>query len=190
MLKLIYSNITIKFLFCFLLITIGQSISYSQNDWINYKADAVLSFSVDVPAEMEYISKTIKTAVGELTTHTYIHQGSEKEPNYLYVINIIEYPYKTFDSDSLELINTFLEESVQTVARSVGGEVIYASKLDISPNGNGILYRVKYNDNTAIIKGKSFINQDVYINLQVFTTKDNSLNDEMNTFLDSFKTLF
>ena len=39
-------------------------------------------------------------------------------------------------------------------------------------------------------KGKTYLKDDVFITLQVYTTKEKSLNDEMDDFLNSFKIKF
>lgn len=158
--------------------------SIAQNSWINYKASEVIPFSVDVPGLMDTSSQTIKTAVGSLITQTYAYQGTSDDPNYLYLINFVEYPTGTFPSDSIDLINDYLDNSVLTSAEKVGGKLVYASDLE---NVSGKLFRIKYNDGNAVIKGKSYIRNDVFISLQVFTVQSKSLNDEMDYFLDSFK---
>ncbi len=158
--------------------------SLAQDDWIKFNSDAVLAFSVDVPGEMEESNKSIKTAVGELTAYTYAYQGEVEDPNYLYLINFVEYPEGTFPPDSTDLIDDYLQNAVLTSAENVNGELVYAADID---NGHGKLFRVKYNDDNAIIKGKSYIKNDVFISVQVFTVKSKSLNNEMDYFLDSFK---
>lgn len=156
----------------------------AQRDWIKFNADEVIPFSVDVPGEMEVSSKTIKTAVGELNTYTYAFQGNEDDPNYLYLINMVQYPVETFPTDSIDLIEDYLENTIQTSAERVKGDIVYSSNLE---NKSGKLFRIKYNDGNAIIKGKSYIVGDAFINLQVFTVQTKSLNNEMDVFLDSFK---
>jgi len=172
--------------FCLLLVVALLSFVKldAQNDWTQFSADEVLSFQVDVPDVMEKSKKTIKTAVGELTTYTYAYQGAEADPNYLYLINCVQYPEGTFPTDSIELIDAFLENAAQTSAERVSGSVVYTSEMD---NDFGKLFRIKYNDGEAVIKGKSYIQKDVFILLQVFTVQSKSLNDEMDYFLDSFR---
>lgn len=158
--------------------------SYAQDGWIEYKAEDVMSFSVDVPGQMESTSKNIKTTVGELNAITYAYQGAAEDANYLYLINLVQYPEGTFPADSIDLIEEYLQNAALTSAEKVNGDLVYATELDENLSK---LFRIKYNDGDAVIKGKSYIRDDVFINLQVFTVKSKSLNNEMDYFLDSFK---
>jgi len=180
----------LRFAFISLSILLFQSVGYGQYDWMTFKADAVLSFSVDVPAEMEFETKEITTAIGKLTTQTYSLEGKEDDLNYLYLINIVEYPLGTFPQDSIDLIDEYLLSSINSTVVKVKGKLVYTSDIDENKNGIGKLFRIKHNGDHLIIKGKSFIRKDAYISIQVFTLRENSLNDEMNYFLDSFKSTF
>ncbi len=173
----------LRFFFLTLSILMFSEVGFTQDNWVKYKADAVLSFSVEVPGEMEESTKTIKTAIGELNALTYAYQGTSEDPNYLYLINFVQYPEGTFPADSTDLIEDYLQNAVLTSADNVNGELVYSANID---ENSGKLFRVKYNEGNAIIKGKSYIKEDVFISLQVFTVQSKSLNDEMDYFLDSF----
>ncbi|MDF1696316.1 MAG: hypothetical protein P1U56_10805 [Saprospiraceae bacterium] len=171
----------------FLMFFCGINFLIGQSEWITFSSEAPLKFSVYAPGEMEKSVKSIKTAVGELQTETYSYQGTAEDENYLYLVNLVQYPEGAFPPDSLGLINDYLENSISSSVDRVGGELVYSSDLD---SNNGKLFRIKYNDGGAVIKGKSFIKNDVFINVQVFTIQNKSLNDEMDVFLDSFKVKF
>ena len=162
-------------------------LSHAQDNWINFKSDNVLPFSVEVPGEMEETTNNVKTAVGELNTFTYAFQGVEGDPNYLYLINLVQYPEETFPIDSIDLIEEYLQNAALTSAEKVHGELVYSTDTD---RKNGKLFRIKYNGGNAVVKGKSYIKNDVFVNLQVFTVQSKSLNNEMDQFLDSFKMNF
>lgn len=162
----------------------------AQTDWIVYKADAVLSFEVQVPAEMGVKTKEITTDLGIMTTTTYAHEPKEEAMNFLYVVNVVEYPPGTFPTDSIELVDDFLSEALLSIADGVKGELIYQSEIQEKGNGQGKLFRLKYDSGFGVIKGKTYMKDDVFITLQVYTTKSNSLNDEMDLFLDSFRAMF
>ncbi|MEE9438371.1 MAG: hypothetical protein V3V14_05180 [Saprospiraceae bacterium] len=178
-----FKNLSIVIILFFSVFTIN-----AQDNWIKYKATDAISFDVLVPYYMEYITKDIKTSLGPLISHTYVHQSVDDDPNYLYLINVIGYPKGVFFKDSIELLDEFLLSSIETAARSIEGEVVYSANLDEKHNGVGKVFRIKYNDGNAVMKGKVFINNDTFIMLQVFTQKSASLNDKMNYFLDSFRT--
>lgn len=173
--------------FMFMICLFGVNKGIAQNEWITYKVDKGLAFSVEVPGEMEKTVKNIKTSVGELEVLNYAFQGKEDDPNYLYLINLVKYPEDTFVSDSLDFIEEFLNNSLESSIEKVKGELIYSSDIE---KGWGKLFRIKYNGGDAIIKGKSYIRKDVFISIQVFTVESRSLNREMDVFLDSFKTEF
>lgn len=167
-----------------LLFFLVPNMIWAQDNWIIYESKSDLSFTVEVPGEMEKTENTVKTAVGDLAIVNYAYQGSEEDPNYLYLINIVQYPEETFPKDSVGLMNEYLASVVESSVAKVNGELIYSSDID---RGTGKLFRIKFNNGDAIIKGKSFIRDDVFISLQVFTIQNKSLNDEMDVFLESFK---
>lgn len=162
----------------------------AQESWINFKADAVLSFEVQVPAKMGVKTKEITTDLGLMTTATYAHEGADKDANFLYVVNVVEYPHGTFPHDSLDLKNEFLDESIESLLIGIDGELVYKTEIEEEKNGLGRLFRLKYDEGYGVIKGKVFIKDDVFMTLQVYTTKEKSLNDEMDDFLNSFKVKF
>jgi hypothetical protein len=178
-------------LFLSIIVTLSSVFTSSaQGDWILYKADAVLSFEVQVPAEMGVKTKEITTDLGTMTTTTYAHEAGEEASNFLYVINVVEYPPGVFPADSIDLIDDFLSEAILSIADGLDGELVYQSDIQEENNGQGMLFRLKYKDGFGVIKGKTYMKDDVFITLQVYTTKDNSLNDEMDLFLDSFRAMF
>ncbi|MFT4536510.1 MAG: hypothetical protein ACJA1A_003871 [Saprospiraceae bacterium] len=172
------------------ILLLTTSIAVGQEAWFTFKADAILSFEVEVPSEMGVKTKDITTDLGVMTTTTYAHEGGEGDMNFLYVVNVVEYPSGTFPLDSLDLTTEFLEQSIESMAEGIDGELVYKSELSEEGNGIGILFRLKYNEGYGVIKGKVFVKDDVFITLQVYTTKEKSLNDEMDMFLNSFRAKF
>jgi hypothetical protein len=175
----------LKFFLAFtVFLFLGINLSYAQEDWIKFKGEGDLAFSVDAPASLIKSLKTLTTAVGDLEVLTYEYQGEEEDANYLYLINMVQYPEGTFPPDSTELIVDYLTNAIESSAENVKGELIYSTPID---NKFGKLFRIKYNGGEAIIKGKVFIRKDVFVSIQVFTISSKSLNNEMDIFLDSFR---
>jgi len=173
---------------CLLVMFVMPMALNAQQDWIKFEAEGDMPFSIDVPAVMGMKSKTITTQVGDLTNTTYaLARTKEESPNFLYMVSMIDYPEGTFPMDSTDLKETYLTESITSLANGVNGEVLYLSDIDEGKNGQGKLFRLKYDEDFMVIKGKAFIKNDVFIAIQVYTTKDKSLNDEMDVFLDSFR---
>lgn len=160
---------------------------HAQDSWTTYRSDAG-RFTIDTPAELKDGTKTILTAIGEMTVYTLMTEGAEEDNNYLYLINYSDYPKGTFDPDSTQIIMSFFESTINASIESLGGELIYDSDISIK-NHPGRLYRIKYNDGSAVVKGKIYLVGDRFYSLQVFTLTEQSLNDEMNAFLDSFRIL-
>ena len=175
----------------FFFITIISTLSsYAQDEWVEYRSSGDIPFLVESPALLVDKSKTVKTNLGELKTLTYAHQGKEEDPNYLYVINLTEYPEGTFPTDSLDLISEFLDASVKSCVDGVKGKLTYQADIDDRFNGAGKLFRIKHNEDYGIVKGKAFLKDDIFVVIQVFTTREKALNPEMSEFLDSFRLLF
>jgi len=180
--------VQLKFLLLFsFFLLLEINLTFAQEDWIKFKVDENLAFTVDVPGNMEKTSKSLKTAVGELDVLTYAYQGEEEDANYLYLINMVQYPEGSFPSDSTELIADYLTNAIESSVEKVNGELLYSTPIE---NKFGKLFRIKYNGGDAIIKGKVYIRKDVFVSLQVFTVERKSLNDEMDIFLDSFRMKF
>lgn len=175
------------FLSILLTLTLGLNSSNAQDDWIKFKGEGDLTFSVNAPGILDKSSKQLTTAVGELEVLTYAYEGEDKDANYLYLINMVQYPEWTFPSDSIDLINDYLANAIESSVENVQGELIYSSPIERT---FGKLFRIKYNGGDAIIKGKVYIRKDVFVSIQVFTVKSKSLNDEMDIFLDSFRMEF
>ena len=51
----------------------------------------------------------------------------------------------------------------------------------------GFIFRISYDDDHLICKGKVFLQNNYLISAQVFTKVENSLNDDMDLFLNSLK---
>lgn len=136
--------------------------------------------------EMTEKTKKVKTDVGELTFHQYIYKPDEKQDdNVFYLVNYCDYPQGSFPKDSVEVIQEFLNTTVESSARSVFGKVTYSNDIELQAN-RGKIWRVQYNKGDAQIKSKCFLVGDRFYLLQVMTVKAKSLNLSIDKFLDSF----
>lgn len=179
-----------KVLFVVLLSFSSVFVLTGQEEWVVFEEKEGIDFVVDAPAKLVKKTKDFETAIGPLTAVTYAHEGDEDDSNYLYAINIIEYPEGTFHPDSTELIDAFLDSAVESFVEGLEGEEVYQADISEVANGKGKLFRIKYSDEYTIIKGKTFLKNDIFITLQVYTTKNKSLNDEIDDFLNSFRVKF
>jgi hypothetical protein len=137
--------------------------------------------------EMTEKVKKIKTALGEMDYHTFMHRSEDKNPDCVfYVVNYCDYPKGTFSADSTELINEFLTETVNESVKAVSGTLTYQSDIQILMN-KGKIWRVQYNNNHALIKSKCFLVGDRFYLIQTMMRAEKSMNLSADKFLDSFQ---
>ena len=134
---------------------------------------------------VEKVSK-MKTDIGDMDYHQYIYQPVEKTAdNVFYLVNYCDYPKGTFPKDSTELIQAFLDSTVDESVESVKGKLTYQSDIQWLTH-KGKIWRVQYNNDKVSVKNKCFIANDRFYLLQVMTLKEHFLNTAMDKFLDSF----
>jgi hypothetical protein len=137
--------------------------------------------------EMTEKVKNIKTGLGEVAYHTFMNRPEEKNPDCVfYVVNYCDYPKGTFPADSTDLINEFLDETVNESVKAVGGTLTYQSDIQILMN-KGKVWRVQYNGDRALIKSKCFLVGDRFYLVQTMMKKEKSMNPSADKFLDSFQ---
>jgi hypothetical protein len=137
--------------------------------------------------EMTEKVKNIKTGLGEVAYHTFMNRPEEKNPDCVfYVVNYCDYPKGTFPADSTDLINEFLDETVNESVKAVGGVLTYQSDIQILTN-KGKIWRVQYNGDRALIKSKCFLVSDRFYLVQTMMKKEKSMNPSADKFLDSFQ---
>jgi hypothetical protein len=154
--------------------------------WTEYK-NLEGRFRVLIPTnQMTETLKKVKTDVGELTFHQHIYKPEEKkDDNVFYLVNYCDYPKGSFPKDSVETIQAFLNETVESSAQAVYGKVAYVNDIELQKH-KGKIWRVQYNNNNAQIKNKCFLVGDRFYLLQVMTLKEKSLNASVDKFLESF----
>lgn len=146
-------------------------------------------FSVLTPGKMEKKENPIETEIGQLNYITYIHQPTSKEAdNLVYMVSYCDYPEFSVHSDSTDFISEFFTTTVETAVESVKGELAYSSEISLDEYP-GMLWRVNYNDDQALIKTKAFLVKNRYYSIQVITLKDKSMNLLIDKYLDSFSLL-
>jgi hypothetical protein len=156
-----------------------------QNDWITFAPDKD-AFQLRVPGEMKYGEKNLLTDIGQIKVITYMYQGAKDDPNFIYLVNYVDYAEGTFSPDSIDLITDFFNISILTNLADLGGELVYKSESPMGPYP-GVVYRASYNKGGAVLKGKMVLVNDRFYAIQVYTLSDKGLNGDMDTYLDSFK---
>ena len=156
-----------------------------QTDWVKFES-VESQFSILVPGYMELNSNEIHTEIGIIAFNTFQYKPSIDDRNALYIVHHYEYPEGVLTQDSSDLALEILEATVEESLITLNGSLDYKRIFDFN-NYNGILYRIKYNNGKAVLKSKALIiGNQVYV-LQVYATIDNSINDQMDYFLDSFQ---
>lgn len=172
----------------FLLLILG----FAQPDKDIYTADDG-SFSVLAPGEFVEKYQELETEVGSIEVYTLHCQLDIKDhPNFLYLINYYDYP-DGFDDDAEngedEFLKNIFDESIDQSLTGLNGKLLYSTDIKLQEYYSGRVNRISYNDGESIVKSKMYLVNNRFYFLQVYTTKDNSLNLEMDDFLNSFKVL-
>lgn len=146
--------------------------------------DAEISFLT--PCEMHFATKEVFTEIGKLKTSSWSCVTDVDQRQFGYAVTYTDYPEGTFHPDSIDLIQSVLEESIAQNVADIHGELVYKTELPYD-HYPGIMYRASFKNNKAIIKARFIIIHDRIYNLQVYASSDNSLHDTIETFLNSFR---
>ncbi len=144
-----------------------------------------IKVEVLLPGQPIKASRTIETEMGEVKNYSYQYNDIE-EVNFLYVVNVLEYqnPISTSNYERSEMMTDFLDLMIE----NYDATLVY--QTDISKEDHkGILYRFSYDEDFYICKGKLFVVNGKLLSLMVFTSLNNSLNDDMDHFLNSLNIL-
>ncbi len=144
-------------------------------------------FRIAMPGTVEEKSYTLATDIGDLTYHTFFCQLPVKNSdNLIYMVSWVDYPEGSIDSDSLDLVQEFLNETRDAAAQSVKGDVVYHNPVRLQ-GYPGQLWRIDYLRGSAVIKTKAVVVDNRYYAIQTITSKDRNLNTSTDQFFDSFR---
>ena len=160
---------------------------FTFQDWQEYKSFEG-KFRVLVPAEMTAKVDSIQTEVGTLAYHTHLYQPSDVQEaeNLIYMVSYVDYPAYSIHSDSVELIQDFFDNTVESATEAVVGKLIYAAETSMQ-DYPGRLWRIEYLEDRAVIKTRAFLVENRYYAIQTICLKEKALNTASDTFFDSFK---
>jgi len=150
------------------------------------------SFSIISPGAFTEKYQELTTDIGDIEVFTLLCQPKiEEDPNFLYLINYYDYPPGFKDEDETEteadFIKNLFDETIDQSVSGLSGKLLYSTNIMLQDSYDGRLNRVSYNDGDSIVKSKMFLVDNRFYFIQVYTTKNNSLNLMMDEFLDSFK---
>lgn len=157
----------------------------SDNTWrsfVSYNG----GFKVETPGDMKEVVNTGKTALGDLEYHVFVHRDNEEDAdNLMYMISYCDYPEGSIHSDSTELVNEFLDATVESATKSVNGSLVYSHDIKVKKYP-GKLWRVNYGEGKGVIRTKAFIKGNRFYTIQTACNSDKSLNMSSDKFMDSF----
>ena len=158
---------------------------FSQSNWATYTPPGK-DFSIICPGGvMKYETKSIITGIGPLNNHVHYLDLPSDHPNFLYSINIVNYPEGSFDTDSTDIVDDLFETSVSALSESTGCKINYSQKslLEDIPY---VIVRLSDEKSNTSIKAKVLLKNDSVYSLMVYTLHDNKLNDFIDKFINSF----
>lgn len=158
--------------------------SYGQDTWVEYKDKTSISFQVNVPAEMQKKVQNVTAEVGDLVSVTYGVQGPKEDGGKAFMVNTLTYPEGVIDLTDKVGIDSLINASIESIAASINGTVVYIHEHE---NKLESLFRISYKENTGTVKGKAIVSDDTFILLQVYAAKNDSLDDDIDYFLKSFR---
>lgn len=156
----------------------------TQNSWLTFTSEDN-KFSVTSPCNLKEGKKKIYTDIGPLYPTTWVCEGEDEDPNFLYIVSYVDYEIGTFHPDSLDFAKFLLEVSVGQHVEDLGAQIIYQSHI-WEQDRPCLLFRSNYLDNKATIKGKAILDGDRFYLLQVYALIENNTNKAMERFLESF----
>ena len=143
------------------------------------------NFEVSVPGQMTNAEKKIFTDVGELHPVTWMYQDNGNKTNFLYTLSYVDYPEGTFHKDSSDFIADFFKESINAHLHDLKGSLVYQVDAPYYSYA-GVSYRASYNKNKTVVKSRMIIAGDRFYALQVYAKTENSLDPDMDRYLNSF----
>lgn len=156
-----------------------------QNQWKIYKNENP-EFSILVPGKVEQKEKIIITDIGEtLINSIYSKSSTDSTDNYLYIINYYSIDRNLIFSDSFD-IKQYMTNMANNICDKSKSKMIYSQYQDNS-SYNSLIYRCENESIDQALKGKIIFHDDTIFSLQVFTTKQYSLNQNIDKFLNSFR---
>ncbi len=174
-----------KFLFSFLLISSTLSFHNPWQEYISQKGN----YKVSIPGTMKEVINTVPTSLGELKYHIAVFRDSDKDAdNLMYMISFCDYPQGSIHSDSIDLVQEFLEASIEQSVASVNGSLSYSTDITIK-GYPGKMWRTDFGEGQGIIRTKAFVMNHRFYSIQTSCLKEKSLNTSSDKFFDSFSLL-
>ena len=163
------------------------SISYAQVEWLPLRIDNEKKPIAFFPGQIEEISDTVPTALGEMPFTTYFNKDDKAMTgNRLYMLTVIDYSPGAFPADSVARINAFFEQTVVAANESIGGEVVISQPLK-SDDYFGWIFRINYGEERpTVVRNRMYLVGDRYYHQQVFSFMKDGGVKSRERFFDNF----
>jgi len=152
--------------------------------WSSYE-DKEVSISIKFPSSPFTKEKIIRTDLGETMVKTvYWAAPVDSTENYLYLLNYYKLDEIIFFGDTAISKKEYLNEALNNIKKELNAQLLYSNEK--TDKGCPVLvYRFEL-DQDKVMKGKLVLSNGYFYSLQVFSTKNYSLNKNMDKFLNSF----
>ncbi|MCB0655482.1 MAG: hypothetical protein KDC57_05060 [Saprospiraceae bacterium] len=138
---------------------------FIQDAWYFY-SNAEGKFSIDVPAKMHEKIIRAKTDIGQLEYHNFTSSPPGADSTHIsYRVSYVDYPLDFDLEDSLDLIQTMLETTVEQSVGAIDGELMYQNE-DYSYQYPGRVWRIHYQNGQSVVRAKAFIRGNRFYLLQ------------------------
>ena len=174
-----------KFIVAILIQFFLITISFGQ-DWKEYRSNYA-EFSVMVPGPMEMKEQMVETELGKIEVLNFHCKMEEENPeNHLYMMTTYLFPDSSIQLTDAQTLDSLFNADIQRSLFDLGGTLLYDESVRESGHP-AKLWKVDYDRGVA--KFKCFFINDRYYLLQVYSTKEKSLNTSINRYMQSFRSL-
>jgi hypothetical protein len=163
------------------------SVAFAQVEWLPLRIDNEKKPIAFFPGQIEEISDTVPTALGEMPFTTYFTKDDDAlTGNRLYMMTVIDYARGAFPADSIERRNAFFEQTVSAAHESIGGEVVISQPTK-SGTHEGWIFRINYGEERpTVVRNRMYIVGDRYYHQQVFSFMKDGGVKSRERFFDNF----
>jgi len=154
-------------------------------NWTVFTSD-IGGFSVLTPGELQLDVKNIPIEQDTLQWNNYSYQVPDSSQQvFLYSVthyNLLHTPTQT---DSLDISNDIITETIAAIVDRLGGELLY-SQAEQFDNFSARISRISYQGGLNSLKNKIILTEDKVYMIEVFSTYEAGTSFEVNKFINSF----
>lgn len=144
-------------------------------------------FTIMTPAPLDLAVQSIPTHVGDIQLYTYTHKVVDSTAQvFQYSVTYYEYPEILIPSDSTEMVTQFFDETLSAIAERIDGHIVYSEPVPFR-DYPAMLTRISYQDDKFALKNKLVLANNRFYLIEVFSTSDKVVDNDINKFIDSFK---